>query len=268
MPVTKRRSRTSSHRRAAPMVAAFACLMASAPVQAAPMRSNVTLIACTTGAESLARSATFQATLIRRKGTAQMAVRFSLKKQPATAMASPGADDTVVQSVGVKQWTSWKRSKRGSKAPLVVTRRIDGLSGPANWYADVEMRWYSASGKLQSKTTIRSKACMQPMYASDLAISSTVIAGGGGDSSPFYISALVSNVGRVASQPAELVVYSAGTQLARTAVPAIQPGGQSSVGVAVAGCTSGQRLTVAVEQPAGVAEVTLANNESTSLTCP
>lgn len=275
MPVAKHRSSQRSAARATALVVVLLALVLPVQAAAAPSRANVALVSCTKGDEANTRSATFVATVLRRRGTSQMAVRFSLKKR-----ATAGADGQTPaalkqQAVAVSKWRGWKRSRRGSKSAFSVTRRIDGLSGPADWYVEVAIRWYDRDGTLQSKTTIRSQPCTQPNYASDLEIAAVVLSvaedpgtGVPGAGAPF-VSVTVSNGGRSASQPAELIVRGGGgAVLGRAPVPAIAPRKEAPVAAALDSCPTGQRLTVTVEQPAGVAELTLANNTSTSLICP
>ena len=274
MPVAKHRCSQHSAARATALVFALLALGLPAQAGAAPSRANVALVSCTKGDEANTRSATFVATVLRRRGTSQMAVRFSLKKQ-----ATAGGDGQMPaalerQAVAVSKWRGWKRSRRGSKSAFSVTRRIDGLSGPADWYVEVAIRWYDRNGTLQTKTTIRSQPCSQPNYASDLEIAAVVLSvaedpgtGAPGAGAPF-VSVTVSNGGRSASQPAELIVRGGGAVLGRAPVPAIAPRKEAPVAAALASCPTGQRLTVTVEQPAGASEVTLANNTSTSLICP
>lgn len=237
------------------LVAAGALLLAAAPAHAvtAP-RVAVTVTACTTGSASEYRSAIFSATVNRGPRARQVASRFRLLRTPRVAGGVGGSPSRAV-NVALPSWNAWTRSKRG-RSTLVVSRRVDGLTGPAVYAVDVESRWYDAKGRVIARRTTRSPACEQPDYAPDLSAAVSPRAAG--------LDVTIANSGRSESKPGMLAVFSGGLQVARAEVPAVAAGATVTIALELDSCAAPLVVTV---KTTDAREISYANNELREVPC-
>jgi len=133
-------------RRAAPLFLAIACaLPAAAQAQAPPLR--VRLVACRSGAASADRTATFVGSMPAVKGTKRMWMRFDLL---ARVPPQTGFEKIRAPKLGV-----WQKSVPGRvSSGFVFTQRVQGLTAPGSFRAQVRFRWYGSSGRLLRCSTL------------------------------------------------------------------------------------------------------------------
>ena len=94
-------------------------------------------------------------------GTKRMWMRFDLfaRVAPATGFAAVKAP-----KLGV-----WQKSAPGRvSSGFVFTQRVQGLTAPASFRAQVRFRWYGKGGKLLRSATRTSAICKQPDQRPDL----------------------------------------------------------------------------------------------------
>jgi len=242
--------------------------------------NGVAVASCTTGNTVATRAATFTTTVAQKPNSKTVAVRFSLMR----AATNP---PSVSRQIVLASWSGWTRSKPGRSA-LVVTRRVDGLTGPAEYYVRVQMRWYDKAGKTIATSSVKSGSCAQPGYGPDLSVgvarpplppaapppdpdnpSPTVAAE---SSMPTYaagspIGVTITNSGRDASRPATLTITGAGTVLATADVPAIASGASVLVTATPASCPPKAFVVVAVKASVKDVEPSYSNNSRTVGVC-
>ena len=127
--------------------------------QAPPLR--VKLSACQSGPAADERTATFVGSMPAVAGTTRMWMRFDLFERiaPATGFAAVKAP-----KLGV-----WQKSAPGrASSGFVFTQRVQGLTAPASFRAQVRFRWYGKGGKLLRSVTRTSAICKQPDQRPDL----------------------------------------------------------------------------------------------------
>lgn len=263
------------------MIAAATFALAAAPPAGAAgggliKRNSVALAACTTGDLPIARAATFKVTAVKGPKAHTVGVRFSLWQHRINPSGSR-------RMIVLPSWLTWTRSKPGRSA-LLVTRRIDTLSGPAEYYVKAQIRWYDSKGKTIASKTLTSDACEQPAYGPDLSLSvapapppppdpaspAPMVAA---QSLPTYetgssIDFVIANSGRDTSRPATLIVRaSQQTQLATTGIPAIAAGQSVVVTLTLASCPAQASVNAAVIGSDRDIEPSYSNNERTIGRC-
>jgi len=259
------------------LVGALALLAAASAEAAEPVglakRNGVALASCTTGNSVATRAATFTTTVVQRSKSKTMAVRFTLMRTATNASSAP-------KQISLSSWSSWARSKPGRSA-LVVTRRVDGLTGPAEYYVRVQMRWYDKAGKTIATNTVKSGSCAQPGYGPDLSVAASaaplpaatpppdpsnpapsVSAQG---SMPTYaagsaITVTITNSGRDASRPATMTITGVGTVIGTADVPAIASGKSVVVTTTLTSCPAKAFVIVAVKASPKDVEPSTSNN--------
>jgi hypothetical protein len=134
-------------------------LPAAAPAQAPPLRAK--LSACQSGPAATDRTATFVGSMPAVAGTKRMWMRFDL-----FARVAPATDFAAVKApkLGV-----WQKSAPGRvSSGFVFTQRVQGLTAPGSFRAQVRFRWYGKAGKLLRSATRTSAMCKQPDQRPDL----------------------------------------------------------------------------------------------------
>jgi hypothetical protein len=134
-------------------------LPAAAQAQVPPLRAR--LSACQSGPVATERTATFVGSMPAVAGTKRMWMRFDLfvRVAPASDFASLKAP-----KLGV-----WQKSAPGrASSGFVFTQRVQGLTAPAWFRAQVRFRWYGKGGKLLRSATRTSAVCKQPDQRPDL----------------------------------------------------------------------------------------------------
>lgn len=227
-------------------------------------RTGVVVSACTMGDTAATRAVTFTATTAKRSRSTTMAMRFFLvRRQPvAPTVAGVPATGAAPATIPLTRWTSWVRSKPGRSA-FIVTRRVDGLTGPAEYLVRVQMRWYDKKGTRLFSVEKESPACAQPDYGPDLVIESGTVAADGS-----AVEVVVANRGRTASHQAGVTVLVGGLQLGAATVPALAPGRTATVRAPLQSCPAGSPLLAAVTSAAEDGEASSSNNTASYLTCP
>ena len=108
-----------------------------------------------------ARTATFVGSMPAIAGTRRMWMRFDLfaRVAPASGFAAVKAP-----KLGV-----WQKSAPGRvSSGFVFTQRVQGLTAPGSFRAQVRFRWYGSRGRLLRSATRTSATCKQPDQRADL----------------------------------------------------------------------------------------------------
>jgi hypothetical protein len=205
-------------RRVALPIALFAALAlpAGAQAQAPPLRAKLT--ACQSGPAASDRTATFVGSMPAVKGTKRMWMRFDLY-----ARIPPASDFAALKApkLGV-----WQKSAPGkASSGFVFTQRVQGLTAPGSFRAQVRFRWYGTGGRLLRSTTRASAICKQPDQRADLR-AGTLDAVRGPQPGEASYQLEVRNDGHTAAGPFDVVLTVAGAE---------QPAQRVSEGLAAAG---------------------------------
>lgn len=244
------------------------------------LQTAVKLSICSTGTKPVKRAAQFVVTAVPRRGSVRMAVRTRLYRiQLPPATASPGSAPTVAAqptSIKLKAWGPWVRTDRRASA-LVVTRRIDHLTGPAAYYIIAQMRWYGKGGVIKEKKQYVSGRCVQPTYGPDLRFGPIVTFTGWGatpstppPTQPVGLTARtpgqpikfeVSNGGIDASRAAQLRVTANGVVLTSSDVPPLGgANGRTWIVLQLASCPPGATVYAVLTSSAADSEPSYSNN--------
>jgi hypothetical protein len=147
--------------RRAALIITLVLLALPAGAQAQAPQLRVKLAACQSGTPATARTATFVGSMPAIAGTKRMWMRFDLfaRVAPASAFAAVKAP-----KLGV-----WQKSAPGrASSGFVFTQRVQGLTAPGWFRAQVRFRWYGSSGRLLRSATRTSATCKQPDQRADL----------------------------------------------------------------------------------------------------
>jgi hypothetical protein len=253
-------------------IAAVSVLVALAlppAVSAAAQSTGVRVQSCTSGDSSTARAVTFRVTVTTRRGADRMAAKVTLVRQPKIGTSTTAS--TTPKRISIKSWSGWVRSRSGRSA-LILTRRVDGLTGPAEYHAEAQLRWYDKRGKRIASRTVRSAKCTQPGYGPDLVVGAlpavpvppdTVLPAHTGAS----VTVAVRNDGAYASRAAKLEISAPSGVVGSATVPSVAPGQSIAVDVTISGCSGGEPLTATIISDSEDYESSYSNNSAQVGTC-
>jgi CARDB protein len=208
-------------------------LPAGAQAQAPPLR--VKLATCQSGPAAADRTATFVGSMPSVAGTKRMWMRFDL-----FARIAPATDFAAVKApkLGV-----WQKSAPGrASSGFVFTQRVQGLTAPGSFKAQVRFRWYGKGGKLLRSTTRTSATCKQPDQRADLRAGTLdAVRGPGIDQATYQLE--VTNDGHTAAGPFDVVLTVAGAeQPAQRVAEGLAPAGSRTVTFVAPRCAPGSTL--------------------------
>jgi hypothetical protein len=213
-------------------------LPAGAHAQAPPLR--VKLAACQSGPAAAARTASFVGSMPAIAGTKRMWMRFDLfaRVAPASSYAAVKAS-----KLGV-----WQKSAPGRvSSGFVFTQRVQGLTAPGSFRAQVRFRWYGSRGKLLRSATRTSASCKQPDQRADLR-AGALDAFRDADPGQAIYQLAVSNDGHTAAGPFDVVLTVAGAeQPAERVLSGLAPGASSTVTFLAPRCAPGSTLRFEVD---------------------
>jgi hypothetical protein len=241
--------------RRAPFVVA-ALLLALCPASPAaaqerpPLRAS--LAACESGAGPAARFAVFTGSMPALAGTQRMSMRFDLMERPDRARRW--------RRVRAPAFGRWDRSRVAGAAGFIYTKRVERLKEGARYRAVVRFRWLDRRGRVQRSARRTTAVCSQPFQRPNLAVEAVAIAPGP-DAATYRYLVTVVNGGRTAASPSRLgLVTDAGDAVRE--VPALPPGGRTTVELVQRRCTEGSRLQVTLDLDRAVGESDEGDNAS------
>ena len=208
-------------------------LPVGAQAQAPPLRAK--LSACQSGPLSTARTATFVGSMPAIAGTKRMWMRFDL-----FARIAPASDFAAVKApkLGV-----WHKSKPGRvSSGFVFTQRVQGLTAPGSFRAQVRFRWYGTGGRLLRAARRTSATCKQPDQRADLR-AGTLDAVRTLEPGQASYELEVRNDGHTAAGPFDVVLTVAGAeQPAERVLGGLAPGASYTVTFLAPRCAPGSML--------------------------
>ena len=141
----------------APAAAALVLVCAPGPAPAAEQsgapKLSARLSACATGAGAAERFAVFSGAMPLTRGAERMRMRFVLERRDAGR--------TTWSRITAPTFGTWMRSRPGVSG-FVYTKRVEGLSGPADYRAVIHYRWISRSGRVVRTARRTTSSCKQP----------------------------------------------------------------------------------------------------------
>jgi hypothetical protein len=217
----------------APLIVVTAlALPAGAQAQAPPLRAK--LAACLSGPAASDRTATFVGSMPSVTGAKRMWMRFDL-----FARVPPATDFAAVKApkLGV-----WQKSAPGrASSGFVFTQRVQALTAPASFRAQVRFRWYGQDGKLLRSATRTSATCKQPDQRPDLRAGILDAARGPlPDQATYELD--VRNDGRTAAAGFDVVLTVGGAEQPAQRVAGLAPAGTATVTFVAPRCAPGSTL--------------------------
>ena len=231
-------------------LAAVACLVAPLAVPAAagaaqqrtPLRAR--LVACTTGADASARTATFTASMPAVAGAARMAIRFALLQRME--------GDVGFARVALPAWGRWERSQPG-RTGFIYTKKVRALRTPGAYRARVRFRWYGPDGRVIRRARRLTRICRQPDPRPDLQAGALMIGPGLAANTATYLLT-VRNTGRGPAGPFAVAVITAGMPQPPLGVTGLAPGESRVVELAGPQCAPGSTVRFVLDPESAVAE--------------
>jgi hypothetical protein len=208
-------------------------LPAAAQAQAPPLR--VKLAACQSGPAAADRTASFVGSMPSIAGTKRMWMRFDLYARVAPA--------TEFSAVKAPKLGVWQKSAAGKvSSGFVFTQRVQGLTAPGSFRAQVRFRWYGKGGKLLRSATRTSATCKQPDQRADLRAGTLdAVRGPGLDQATYQLE--VRNDGHTAAGPFDVALTVGGAeQPAQRVSGGVAAGGSATVTFVAPRCVPGSTL--------------------------
>ena len=223
---------------------ALLALPAGAQAQAPPLRAK--LSACHSGPAAMERTATFVGSMPAVAGTKRMWMRFDLFERVA-----PATDFAAVKApkLGV-----WQKSAPGrASSGFVFTQRVQGLTAPASFRAQVRFRWYGKGSKLLRSATRTSAICKQPDQRPDLRAGALDAARGPLlDEATYELD--VRNDGHTAAAGFDVVLAVGGAEQPPQHVAGLAPGSTATVTFVGPRCAPGSTLLFELDAEDAVEE--------------
>ena len=223
---------------------ALLALPAGAQAQAPPLRAR--LSACHSGPAAMERTATFVGSMPAVAGTKRMWMRFDLFERVA-----PATDFAAVKApkLGV-----WQKSAPGrASSGFVFTQRVQGLTAPAWFRAQVRFRWYGTGGRLLRSATRTSAICKQPDQRPDLRAGALDVARGPLlDEATYELD--VRNDGHTAAAGFDVVLAVGGAEQPPQHVAGLAPGSTATVTFVGPRCAPGSTLLFELDAEDAVEE--------------
>ena len=219
-------------------------LPAGARAQAPPLRAK--LAACQSGPAATDRTATFVGSMPAVPGTKRMWMRFDL-----FARIAPATDFAPVKAPKLGVWQ--KSASRRVSSGFVFTQRVQGLTAPAWFRAQVHFRWYGKGRKLLRSATRTSAICKQPDQRPDLRAGTLDAARGPLlDQATYALD--VRNDGHTAATGFDVVMTVGGAEQPPQRVAGLTPAGTAPVTFVAPRCAPGSTLRFELDAEDAVEE--------------
>jgi CARDB len=245
-------------RQLAIIAALLASALSPAAASAAPAAVGAArLVACASALDPAARVAGFEGRMRTVRGTARMQMRFTLQTR--------GKDQVHWHALAAPGFGRWLSSDPGI-GRYVYTKRVVALEAPASYRTLVRFRWLGRDGRRLASDRSTSPVCHQADFRPNLRPLG-IDERPGADAEHARYVVPVTNRGRTAAGPFDVVVTVDGTTLTPAQTPDLDPGERALVEVEGPPCTEGSMLTVDVDPTGAVDEREEADNRL-SVPCP
>lgn len=230
---------------------AFLCAPASS-VAAEPSvapKLAARLSACATGSDATERFAAFTGAMPLTRRAHRLGMKFVLERRPRGR--------SMWSRVAAPTFDVWRKSRPGVSG-FVYTKRVEGLTGPADYRAVVHFRWISRSGRVVRSARRTTAPCRQPDPRPNLAALRLGPAeGADGPVAEF----LVHNDGHGdLGAPAAVTLWVNGVEQPPRSLTALAAGGVALITFPLADCPPGTALEAAVDAPDAIDEVSETDN--------
>jgi CARDB len=214
----------------------------------------VVVAACHPSDDVSQRFATFAGQMQAVKGTARMAMHFTLLER----LNAP--DFTAV---GLTELRPWRRSKKGASS-FIYTQRVTALRDGGTYRMRVQFRWYGSDGKVMKTKTMRSGACHQPAPLPNLQISSITGSPGALQGTEAYVIT-VANTGSGDAGAVTVALKVDGGVATTGQIPVVAAGKTATLKLSGPTCTSVVR---AIADPRDAIDETNEKDNSLLTVCP
>ncbi len=238
-----------------PAAAAALCFVPATPATAASTSATpkptlgAKLATCVVGDDASGGRAVFQGAMPAIRGARRLAMRFELERR--------SGDDDEWRRVPAPTFGEWERSRAGVSG-FVYSKRVEGLTAPAQYRAVVRFRWMDAKGRRVRRAVRSTPACTQPDPRPNLTLLRlrTAVA----DTGP-VVEVTVRNTGRADTlAPAVVALRAAGLDQPPQTVPPLGPGVTAVVTFPLPACPPGGRHEVSVDPADGIDEAVETDN--------
>jgi hypothetical protein len=242
--------------RVLPLVLAGLLLLAPAAAGAAP-QGSVRVLECSPALDAAARSVTFEGRMRAQRGSAIMAMRFTLQLRAPEQrrwrrLAAEGFDVWLESAPAVRRYT--------------YAKTVRGLPVPASYRVLVRFRWLDDDGAVLARSRTLSAGCAQPDLRPDLVARRLDVAPSPDPALDRY-AVLVRNAGGGAADASAVRLDVPGREPALAPVPALAAGESRRLVLTAPACAAGAALAATVDATGVVAESDEAANVITAL-CP
>jgi CARDB len=247
-------------RRIAFILVLVAGALAPAAASAVPASSAVggaRLVSCVSALDPADRVAAFEGRMRIVRGSARMQMRFTLQTRSPDqvhwhALAAPGFGRWLSSNPGIGRF--------------VYTKRLVALEAPASYRTLVRFRWLGRDGHRVASDRSTSPICHQADLRPNLKPLG-IDERPGADAEHARYVVPVTNRGKTAAGPFDVVVTVDGATLTPAQSPDLDPGEKALVEVEGPPCTAGSMLTVDVDPTGAVDERDEVDNRL-SVPCP
>jgi hypothetical protein len=242
--------------RALPLLLAVFLLIAPAAARAAP-QGSVRVLECSPALDAAGRSVTFEGRMRTQRGSATMAMRFTLQLRAPEQrrwrrLAAEGFDQWLESAPAVRRYT--------------YAKTVRALPVPASYRVLVRYRWLDEDGAVLARARAISAPCAQPDLRPDLVARRLDVTASPDPALDRY-AVLVRNAGGGAAAPSAVRLDVPGGPPALAAVPALAAGESRRLVLTAPACAAGAALAATVDATGVVAESDEAANVITAI-CP
>jgi hypothetical protein len=214
-------------------VFAAACtLLGPAAIAHAGGKTQLRVRGCEAGDTPKHRSATFYARMYSVKGTATMAMRFTLINK-----AGDGPP-TVVDNPSLAQWR-----KSHAKVRFGYAQSVEGLQPGGNYAMQVQFRWLDSHGKVLRSIKRTSSSCRQQGSLPNLSITRVGARAGQASGTELY-DVDVTNSGRGTAQKVSVNLFVDGAAADSYRLDEVKPGETLTVHFTAPACKQSVRAVV------------------------
>lgn len=224
------------------LVAASLVLAPVAPARHEPPALAAKLLACGDGPDPAGRFGVFRGTMPARDGARRLAMRFDLERR--------GTGGEGWRRVPAPTFGRWERSEPGVPG-FVYTKRVEGLTAPADYRAVVRFRWIAADGAVVRTARRVSRACAQRDTRPDLVLQELLVA-----ADRRMVTVVVRNGGGSTTGPGALLAVTVdGLALPERELAPLEPGDELTLTFPLAAaCTPGSTVVATADPRDAVAE--------------
>lgn len=206
--------------------------------------ATATLVACHIAVDQADRTATFAGELASTATSRYLEIRITLLER-----ASSSGRFAPVSAPGLGLW----RKLTLGVGAFKYVKQVTNLPAPAQFRAEIDFRWLTATGAVQAAQTRTTATCAQPDERAKLTVSRVSI-GPSPSSADGAYGIVVRNGGRGPAGPFAVVLTVNGTAQPDLSVPSLPAGTSTTLNAVAPRCTAGSTVQVTLDPTNQVSE--------------